>query len=313
MSAIKRLHAIDGLSSAERGAAIALGNFDGVHQGHQAVLDAARASAAALNAPLGAAVFHPHPRRFFQPNTQPFRIMSNETRARVLAELGVDVIYEIPFDRDLSLKDDRAFVRDVLHDALGVKSVAIGFDYRFGKDRVGDADSLTRLGREAGFDVSVTRPVERDGAKCSSTAIRTALEHGDIDAATALLTRPWLVDGIVERGDQRGRTIGFPTANVGLGVHIRPRFGVYAVKARIDGEGDWLSGVANVGKRPTFDGAVERIEAHLFDFSGDLYGRHVEIAFRAFLRDERKFDGVDALKTQIAKDADAARAALAAG
>ncbi len=292
------------------GAAIALGNFDGVHRGHQVVLDAARTAAHARGAPFGVAVFKPHPRRFFQPLAAPFRLTSNEFRARLLGEFGADVLFEIPFVRDLSLKDDAAFVREVLADGMGVSHVAIGFDYRFGKDRVGDAGSLSRLGADAGIGVTVVDEVADGGAKCSSTAIRQALETGDVATAEALLTRPWIVDGHVERGDQRGRTIGYPTANVPLGVLKRPKFGVYAVEARVDGEGGWRPGVANVGVRPTFDGTEERVEVHLFDVDEDLYGRRLDVAFRAFIRDERKFDGVEALKAQIALDSVAARAAL---
>jgi len=287
-------------------ASIALGNFDGVHRGHQAVIDAARRD----DAPLAVAVFDPPPRRFFQPHAAPFRLMSDTVRDRVLGELGVQAVFAIPFDRDLSMKDDRAFARDVLVDAMDIASVAVGWDYRFGRDRVGDVESLKRLGAELGFEVAVVAPVNEGAEKCSSTAVRTALQAGDVEAAARLLTRPWIIDGVVQRGEQRGRTIGFPTANVPLGDLLRPKLGVYAVMARIEGQAKPVAGVANIGRRPTFGGEDERLEAHLFDFEGDLYGRRLEVEIHAFIRGERKFDGIEPLKTQIALDCSAARAAL---
>lgn len=295
----------------DRDAAAAMGNFDGLHAGHQAVIAAARRAAEAGGLKLGVIVFAPHPRRFFQPQAEPFRLMSDDTRHRLLGEMGVDVLYQIPFDRDLSLRDARAFARDVLADGLGLRHVVIGFDFRFGRDRGGDAPGLRAFGRELGFETTIVEPVEREGGKCSSTAIRTALQAGDPETAERLLTRPWIVDGLVARGDQRGRLLGFPTANVGLGPLLRPKFGVYAVAVRIDGETAWRPGVANIGRRPTFEGEDERVEAHLFDFEGDLYGRRIEVAVRRFVRPERRFDGVDALKAQIDKDAAVARDLLA--
>ena len=289
-----------------------MGSFDGVHKGHQAVLKRARLAAERGSFPFGAIVFRPHPRRFFRPLADPFRIMSNDARVAALEEFGVDVLFELSFDRDLSMKDDRAFARDVLAEGLGLNSVAVGFDYRFGRDRVGDAAGLERLGQELGFGVSIQPSVDEEGAKCSSTAIRAAIAEGDMKRAARLLSRPWVVDGVVERGDQRGRKIGFPTANISLGELIRPRFGVYATALRIDGEEVWRPAVANIGQRPTFEGDAELVEVHVFDFDADLYGRHVEVAVHDFIRPERKFDGLDALKAQISQDAAQARALLAA-
>ncbi len=232
-------------------------------------------------------------------------------RDRLLDEMGVDALYRIPFDRTLSLMDDRAFARDVLAGALGIAHVAVGEDFRFGRDRVGDVESLTRLGRELGFGVSVVAPVGgADAERVSSSAVRGAIRAGDMAAAARMMTRPWIVDGVVQRGDQRGRGIGFPTANVPLGELVRPRLGVYAVTVRIEGEREERPGVANIGRRPTFGGEDERLEAHLFDFEGDLYGRRIEVAVRAFVREERRFDGIEALKAQIAADAAAAREML---
>lgn len=302
----------DGAACASRGAAVALGNFDGVHRGHQSVLLAAREAARAIPAPWGAAVFTPHPRRFFQPEAAPFRLMAPQRRAATLAALGVETLYDIPFDAALAGMDAQAFAREVLAGAMGARAVAVGFDYRFGKDRGGDARALAGFGDAFGFDVRIEAQLSVDGAKCSSSAIREALQAGDVARATALLTRPWIVDGVVERGDQRGRLLGFPTANVSLSDYVRPRFGVYAVEVCIEGEDHWRPGVANIGARPTVGGTQERIEAHVFDFDGDLYGRSVAVATRAFLRDERRFDGLDALTAQIAEDAERARAFLAA-
>jgi riboflavin kinase/FMN adenylyltransferase len=298
-----------GVPAEIQGASIALGNFDGMHKGHQAVLDAARAAAGGAT-PLGMAVFDPHPRRFFQPHAAPFRILSDTTRNHVLADLGVDVLYRIGFDRALSLMDDRAFAADVLVGALGIAHVTVGWDFRFGKDRVGSTDSLKALGEEFGFGVTIVEQVSLGGEDCSSSAIRAAIAKGDMAAAEKMLTRPWVVDGVVERGDQRGRELGFPTANLYLGDLIRPPVGVYAVTVRIEGEDRDRPGAAYIGWRPTFEGEDERLEAYLFDFEGDLYGRHLAVAPRAFLRGDMKFDSAEALTAQMDADVAAARAAL---
>lgn len=305
-----RVAGLERIPTEARGAAIALGNFDGVHLGHQAVLAAARDMGQGRGAPLAAAVFSPHPRRYFQPDAAPFRLMTDETRAQTLAECGAAVVFELPFDDAMRERSAEAFVSEVLIDALGASAVAAGFDFRFGRDRAGDAEALRGLGEAAGIAVRVVDAVDEAGAKCSSSAIRDALAQGDPATAARMLGRPWAIEGEVEQGDQRGRTLGFPTANVALGDLVRPRFGVYAVEARLDGEHMWRPGVANIGVRPTFDGEQPRVEAHLFDFDGDIYGRRIAIALRAFLRPERRFDGLDALTTQIAADLEAARAAL---
>ncbi len=291
----------------DQGCVVALGNFDGVHRGHQAVLARARAVADRLDAPMAAAVFSPHPRRFFQPDGEAFQLLSDAWRARALADAGATRVFEIPFDRDLSLLTASDFVRNVLVDGLGARGVVVGFDFQFGHQRSGAADTLVELGSSHGLAVEVAPRLDVDGAKCSSSAIRALIRQGDVDEAARWLTRPWLVDGVVQRGDQRGRTLGFPTANVPLGDLIRPRFGVYAVSLRVEGEGGWRAGVANVGRRPTFAGADERLEAHIFDFDGDLYDTQVDVALHAFIRPERAFDSLDALQRQIAVDSEQAR------
>ncbi|NWG52396.1 MAG: bifunctional riboflavin kinase/FAD synthetase [Hydrogenophilaceae bacterium] len=293
------------LPAAFRGGALALGVMDGVHLGHQAVTAAARAH----GRPLLAAVFEPPPRRHFQPDAPPFRLQTSAQRARALAALGVDAVIELPFDQALATIEAEAFAREILAARFGAAHVAVGFDFQFGRARAGDAAALTAFGAQFGFSVSTTAPVERDGAKVSSTRIRGLIAEGEVEAAAALLTRPWAIEGIVEGGQQRGRTIGFATANVALGDYVRPRFGVYAV--RVDVGGAVHGGVANVGVRPTVGAAATPLlEAHLFDFSGDLYGRTIEAALVAFLRPEQKFESFEALKAQIERDVEAARAAL---
>jgi riboflavin kinase / FMN adenylyltransferase len=294
-----------------RGAAIALGNFDGVHLGHQAVIASARAIADQRSIALGAAVFEPHPRRFFKPDLPPFRLQSRTQRARSLAEAGVQEVFEIGFDTALSQSTDRGFAERILRDLLGAAHVSVGADFRFGKGRMGDAASLENLGDELGFSVDAVEPVSEGSEKISSSAIRDAIGAGEMDKATAKLGRPWAIEGEVLRGFARGRDFGFPTANLALGDYVRPRLGVYA--ARVDlGDGVLLPGVTSVGINPTVGALPEPVlEAHLFDFSGDLYGKQIEVELIAFLRDEAKFDDIEALKRQMKQDVIDARSALA--
>jgi len=290
-----------------RGASIALGNFDGVHLGHQAVIAAARAGAGGKR--VAAAVFEPHPRRFFQPDAPPFRLQTSGQRARALAAAGADLIIEIAFDAALSQMTDEAFAKDVLVERLGAARVAIGFDFRFGRGRMGDAAALKRHGATFGFDVEVVDAVDdgHDPEKVSSTAIRNALQAGEMTEATRLLGRPWAIEGVVIAGMQRARGIGFPTANVAFGDYQRPRFGVYATQTDI-GDGVWRPGVSNCGVKPTVGGFTEPLlETHIFDFGADLYGRTVETRLMHFLRAEKKFESFEALTAQIAQDGAAAR------
>lgn len=293
-----------------RGAAVALGNFDGVHLGHQAVIASARDVAEARGIPLGAAVFEPHPRRHFDPDAPPFRLQTPRQRARALGEAGVAEIFEIGFDDKLAQSTDREFADRVLKDCLGAAHVSVGADFRFGRNRMGDADSLARFGKEFGFTVIAVAPVGGEH-KLSSTAIRKAIANGAMDEAARMLGRPWAIEGEVVEGFRRGAGFGFPTANVQLGEYVRPRLGVYAV--RVDtGDGVLLPGVASVGVNPTVGALPEPVlEAHLLDFSGDLYGRLVEVEMIGFIRDEAKFDDVEALKTQMKQDVIDARSALA--
>ncbi|MBU2167630.1 MAG: riboflavin biosynthesis protein RibF [Alphaproteobacteria bacterium] len=312
------------LAPADTGAAVAIGAFDGVHRGHQAVIDAARAVATARGLPLGVVSFEPHPRRWFQPEAAPFRLMSPGQMERALDGLGVDRLYRLPFDADMAAMTDQAFALEVLggpqvarsavgqkSNGLGIAHAAVGFDFTFGKGRSGSPEALARYGETAGFTVSpVARVDDAHGLKLSSSAVREALQAGDMARATAILGRPFAIEGEVIHGDKRGRTIGVPTLNIALGDYMRPAFGVYATRTRL-ADGRVIDGVASLGVRPMYLLEQPLLEVWLFDFDGDLYGQTVETDLVAFLRPEATFDGLDALKVQIESDAAAARAALA--
>ena len=300
-----------GLTEAQKGAAVAVGAFDGVHRGHQAVIAGAREAAQRLGVPLGVVSFHPHPRRLFQPDVAPFALMTPDQMARALDELGVDRLYLLPFDRDMAGLTDEAFARQVLAEGLGIKHAAVGFDFTFGKGRSGSPDLLTQYGQSLGFTVSVTeREDDSDGLKLSSSAVREALKAGDMARATAILGRPFAISGEVIHGDKRGRTIGVPTANIAMPNYMRPAYGVYATRTRLP-DGRVIDGVANLGVRPMYEIEDPLLEVWLFDFNESLYGQTVETELVAFLRGEMKFDDLDALKVQIDADAKAAKAALA--
>jgi riboflavin kinase/FMN adenylyltransferase len=289
--------------------ALALGNFDGVHRGHKIVLDAALKRANALDIAAGVAVFDPHPRRYFRPDTAPFRIMDDQQQTAVLEALGFDRVHVIPFDASIANMMPREFAEAVLCGWANVRHVFVGADFEFGKGRSGDVPILTGIGEQMGFSVTGLGLESKGAEKISSSRIRSCLSAGDVEGAAELLGRPWRVRGEIETGEQRGRTIGFPTANIPLGAYCRPKFGVYAVRMRLNGAD--YPGVANVGLRPTVGGTTERLEVHLFDFVEDIYGETVEVEFVAFLRPEQKFNGLDELKAQIAIDAAAARKVLA--
>ena len=285
---------------------MAIGAFDGVHRGHQAVIAEATAAAERLGAPLGVVSFDPHPRRWFQPDAEPFRLMSTDQMARALAGQGVQRLYLLPFDAEMAALSDADFARKVLADGLGVRHAAVGFDFTFGKGRSGSPEALRRYGETLGFSVSaVPRHDGLDGLKLSSSAVRAVLKAGDIAGAAAILGRPFAIEGEVIHGDKRGRTIGVPTLNVALGDYVRPAYGVYATRTRL-ADGRTIDGVASLGVRPMFELETPLLEVWLLDFEGDLYGRTVETELVAFLRGEARFDGLEALKAQI--DLDAARA-----
>jgi len=297
------------LPEALRGAAVALGNFDGVHLGHAHVL---RAIHAALpGAKLAVLTFEPHPRELFRPDDPAFRLTLSAERAEALAVLGVQIVYEMRFDRAFSLLSAEAFVDDVLDRGVGAAHLACGADFAFGHRRGGDVGFLAARAEALGIGLTVVPPLADAQGPISSTRIRRLLQDGYPERAAAELGRPWAVRGPVTHGEKRGRTIGFPTANVPLGRHLEPARGVYAVRARL-ADGTTVPGVANIGRRPTVnEGTESRLEAHLFDWEGDLYGQEVAVALHAFLRAERKFASFDDLRTQIVADADQARALLA--
>jgi riboflavin kinase / FMN adenylyltransferase len=291
-----------------KGGAVALGNFDGVHRGHQALIERTAEEAKVLNAPVVALTFEPHPRRFFVPDTGPFRLTLPPAKLRLLEQYGVQAVLAQRFDQAFADLSPDAFIDDVLLEGLGARHVVCGYDFTFGTRRGGNVEMLREKGRRKGFGVTVLDPVMREGEIYSSTRIREALRAGWLSEASDLLGHSWEIEGAVELGDQRGRTIGFPTANVALGEHLRPRFGVYAVRVLLDGQ--WRNAVANLGRRPTFGKLKENFEVHLFDFSGDLYGKVLRVALIEFIRPEMKFGGLDQLKAQIAADGEAARRLL---
>jgi riboflavin kinase/FMN adenylyltransferase len=299
------------LPASQRGGAAALGAFDGVHRGHQAVIASAREAAERLSAPLSVVSFDPHPRRWFQPDAAPFRLMSPDQMARALEPLGVERLYLLPFDAEMASMSDEAFAVDVLSKGLGLVHASVGFDFTYGKGRTGSPEALARIGRQLGFSVSVTDRVDdAGGLKLSSSAVREALNAGDMARASAILGRPFAIDGEVVHGEKRGRTIGVPTANVRMGDYMRPAYGVYATRTRLP-DGRVIDGVANLGVRPMFEIPEPLLEVWLFDFNESLYGQTVETELVAFLRGEMNFDDLDALKVQIDADAQAARAVLA--
>lgn len=299
-----------------RGCVAALGNFDGFHRGHQAVLGEAGRHARAMGVPLGVITTEPHPRRHFRPDEPPFRLTPFRDRARLFEGFGVDLLGCLTFDAGLAAMSPQDFVLRTLLGGFGVLHVVIGFNYRFGRGRGGDAAVLRWMGDREGFGVSVLSPIgDSSGAAdgvFSSSVIRKALREGRPRPAGDMLGHWWTLSGHVLEGDRRGRMIGFPTLNLGLGEALRPAFGVYAVRADIEGLDGIRAGVANLGQRPTFGGETELLEVHLFDTEGDFYNRHARVEFVDFLRPERKFAGLADLKAQIAKDCEAARRVLEA-
>ena len=289
----------------DRGASAAIGNFDGVHLGHQAVL---KVAANACDAPLGVVTFEPHPREHFAPNAPPFRLMNAEAKAHRLEALGVRQLYELGFNQRLVELSPEEFCREIVVERLGLKNVTVGSDFCFGKGRAGNANTLLEFGDQMGFGVTIAQLVDFDGVNVSSTRIRNALSDGRPEDAAKMLGHLHRIEGQVIRGDQRGRELGYPTANMSIdGLHP-PKFGVYAVKVRVlngDHEGEY-DGVASMGVRPMFGVNHPNLESFLFDFAGDLYGTHLSVALVSYLRPEEKFDSLDALIMQM--DVDSARA-----
>ena len=308
-----RIFRHDRVDQGDRGAVVAIGNFDGVHRGHEAVIGTAGRLARAAGASHAVLTFEPHPRRVFRPDDPPFRLTPFRAKSRRLEALGVDLLFTLHFDSAFAAQSAEDFIETVLVRHLGVRHAVVGYDFVFGQGRRGTAALLRERGAALGFGVTIVDPVQGEGgAVHSSTRIRDLLTAGQPRAAAALLGRFWEIEGRVEHGDERGRLIGFPTANLLLDDYLRPAAGVYAVRAGIEegGRTVWHDGVANLGRRPTFGGSDLRLEAHIFDFAGDLYGRNLRVALIEHLRPEQKFAGIDALKAQIAEDAGRAREVL---
>jgi riboflavin kinase/FMN adenylyltransferase len=307
---MQRLDGGSAVPEALRGGIVALGNFDGFHQGHQAVVRRAVERARAESRPALVATFDPHPVHFFKPELPPFRLTTLAQRERLFAEAGADAMIVFNFDAALSATTADQFIAGYLLANIGAAGLVTGEDFTFGKGRGGNVAVLAQAGEQLGFSVDAVGPVSDQAGSISSSRIREALQAGECEEAARLLTRPFAIEGLVEHGDQRGRTIGYPTANLSLGDYLRPRFGIYAVRGRL-ADGSVLDGAANLGIRPTFEPPKELLEPYFFDFDGDLYGQHIEVELISFLRPEAKFDSLAALVTQMDADCAEARRRLA--
>ena len=299
------------IKSEDRGSVAAVGNFDGVHLGHQMVIQEASRIANGLKAPLSVLTFEPHPRMLFQTDGTPFRLTSRQSKSDELADIGVELLFELPFDNAFSQLSAEDFVTTVLAEALGLKHVVCGYDFVFGHRRRGTPEILEHLCGDNGIGVSRMQAFsETDGAVYSSTRVRQCLTEGDPRGAAELLGRPWSFSSTVETGDKRGRTIGFPTCNLRIVDLVQPAYGVYAVFVQIQNQKAWLPGVANFGQRPTVNDRGALFEVNLFDVDKDLYGQLLTIRIIDFIRPEMKFSGIEDLKTQIAVDAKRAKELL---
>jgi riboflavin kinase / FMN adenylyltransferase len=302
-----------GLPAMARGAVVALGNFDGIHLGHQTVIRAVQEIGSRLGAPSAVLTFEPHPRQFFRPGDKAFQLTPFNAKVRQMSALGLDVLYALHFDEALSRVPAERFISDVLVDGIGAKHVVCGYDFVFGHERKGDAAMLRAAAERHGFGLTTIEPVLDEGGRaCSSTNIRHDLAEGRPDDAASLLGRVWEVEGRVVEGDKRGRTIGFPTANIGLDDFLHPAYGVYAVWAGIErgGTTSWHPGVANVGIRPMYRLDQANVETYVFDIAEDLYGTLLRVGFAHYLRPEMTFSGIEELRVQIARDCRAARDAF---
>ena len=308
---IRIFHDWRDLPADARGATVALGNFDGVHRGHAEVIKAAHAARPTDS--LAVLTFEPHPREHFRPEDPPFRLTLSAERAEALAALGVTLLYELHFDHAFSLMPAETFIVEVLHRGLGARHLVCGPDFAFGRRRGGGTELLAAKAEALGMGLTLVTLLADSAGPISATRIRRVLQDGYPERATVDLGRPWTIRGVVTHGDARGRTIGFPTANIALGRHLEPARGVYAVTARLP-NGQWHGGVANIGRRPTVnEGPESRLEVNIFNFDGDIYGAELSVALHAYIREEQRFPGLDALKAQIAVDAAEARRLLASG
>jgi riboflavin kinase/FMN adenylyltransferase len=295
--------------AALRGAVLVLGNFDGVHRGHAELAREAVELARQRGRRPAALTFEPHPRSVFRPEEPVFRLTSPSVKAELLGGLGLPLTFVLPFNRDIAAIRAEAFIDDLLLGRLGAAGLVCGYDFHFGQGRAGSPEMLRERCEKEGIPVIVVPPFAWAGEAVSSTLIRTALEQGDVARAAAMIGRPWFARGVVAHGDKRGRELGYPTANLHLPRDCRLKYGIYAVRMKIDGI--WHDGVASFGSRPTFDDGAPRLETFVFDFSGDLYGQQVDVAFVSWLRGEAKFDSLPALITQMDEDSARARDILA--
>ena len=304
----------DDVPLAFRGAVVAIGNFDGVHRGHRALIAEAKIQAEARRSPLAVLSFEPHPQEYFKPSPESFRLTPLRAKARLLSDLGVDALFALPFDGEMARRTPQDFVLNVLVNGLGISGVVVGHDFEFGQRRAGNLAALSYMGEMEGFSVTAFDTVTVGDEKISSTLIRQLLKQAKPEDAARLLGHPWAVEARVEHGDARGRTMGFPTANMHLGHCLAPAFGVYAVRVNIL-EGDRAvarhDGVANFGIRPMYQVNVPLMETHLFDFDGDLYGKYLSVELIAYIRPEAKFPDLNGLIVQIRADAAKAREILA--
>ena len=307
---MQRLTLAGGIPEPLRASIVALGNFDGFHLGHQAVVGRAIARGFHERRPVIVATFDPHPVRFFKPDVPPFRLTSLDQRQALFAHAGADIMLVFEFDRALATTSAEDFVGDILARQIGAAGVVTGDDFTFGKGRAGSVALLRDLGAAHGIAAEAVAPVLLGDTRISSGRIREALAEGDTGTATHLLSRDFAIEGVVQRGDRRGRELGYPTANLELGDYQRPKYGIYAVRVTLD-DGSEQPGVASLGVRPTFDPPRELLEAHLFDFDGDLYERKIEVALHAFIREERKFGDVADLVAHMKEDEAQARQLLA--
>jgi riboflavin kinase/FMN adenylyltransferase len=307
---MQRLTLAGGVPDEMKGAVLALGNFDGFHLGHQAVVTRAIQRAFHERRPGSDATFDPHPVRYFKPDVPPFRLTTLDQREALFAHAGADAMLVFEFNRELASLDAEEFVRDILAGRIGAAGVVTGDDFSFGKGRAGDVALLQSLGAQHGIAAEAVAQVALDGERISSGRIREMLVAGEIGKATHMLSRDYAIEGLVERGDARGRELGYPTANLQMGDYQRPKYGIYAVRVTLD-DGTEHPGVASLGVRPTFDPPQELLEAHLFDFDGDLYGRRIEVALHAYIREEVRFDSLEALAAQMREDEAEARRILA--
>jgi riboflavin kinase / FMN adenylyltransferase len=307
---MQRLTLAGGVPEQLKGSIVALGNFDGFHLGHQAVVSRAVARAFHERRPVIVATFDPHPVKFFKPDVPPFRLTNLDQREALFAHAGADAMLVFEFGAELASMDAQEFIAEVLAKRIGAAGVITGDDFSFGKGRTGDAALLARLGPEHGVAAEAVPQVLLDGERISSGRIREALVDGDSATATRMLSRDYAIENVVQQGDRRGRELGYPTANLALGDYQRPKYGIYAVRVTLD-DGSEHPGVASLGVRPTFEPPQELLEAHLFGFEGDLYGRMIEVALHGYIREEKRFDSVDALAAEMKHDEAVARRLLA--